>query len=455
LKLKVNATKMRVAIEGMLEPSLIDAVSPRLFGSVVAVEGQRLRIAGLGGFARLGDRLMIAAGRFSSVYAEVLGAEGREIIAYAFDSTSGISAGARADLKRAAAFARPSAAWLGHIVNWRGESEKAQPPAPGIRNMPLDARPPPAAVRRPIGERLSTGYAAFDTFLPICRGQRIGIFAGSGVGKSMLLTGLASQVNADVCVYALIGERGREVRALVDQARQHGFLDRTVIVASTSDEPSLAKREGARLAFAIAEYFRDEGKHALLIFDSLTRFAEAHREIALARGEPPSLYGFPPSTVGALAALVERSGPGAFEQGDITSIFSVLVAGSDMEEPVADMVRGLLDGHVVLDRGIAERGRFPAINIRRSVSRSLPTAANEDENALLLEARGLLAAYEDVELLVRSGLYAPGADARADRAISLWPELDAFVARSTKASTDDWFMELRRILGAAGVTTPA
>lgn len=435
-------------IEGILfDGKLLEALSPQVFGHVASVEGARLRIAGLGGLARLGDRLLIAPERKSSVYAEVLGAEGRDVIGYAFGSTTGITVGVRAELKKAAAIARPSAQWLGKVLNWRGQAGDHQKLLDGDCPQPLDARPLPAAHRRPMGRRLATGHAVFDTFLPLCRGQRIGVFAGSGVGKSSLLGALAAQVEADVCVYALIGERTREVRGLADHAREKGFLDRTVIIASTSDEPALAKRDGARLALATAEYFRDRGDHVLLVFDSLTRYAEAHREVALARGEPPSLQAFPPSTVGALAALVERSGPGAGKSSDITAIFSVLVAGSDMDEPVADMVRGLLDGHIVLDRTIAERGRFPAINVRRSVSRSLPAAASVDENKLLTEARKLLAAYESAELMVRSGLYLAGSDPTTDRAISIWPSLDAFLGRSGAVAADYWFDELRRIVG--------
>lgn len=432
----------------LLDPTLVDALSPRIFGHVVAVEGAQLRISGLAGFAKLGDRLLIAQDQHSSVNAEVLGAKGRDTIAYSFGSTAGIAIGARADLKPSASVVRPSGDWIGRVLNWRGEADDDNPLFLGDRPTRLDARPLHAALRRPVGERLATGHAAFDTFLPLCRGQRIGVFSGSGVGKSSLLSALATHISADVCIYALIGERGREVRALADYARSAGFLDRTVIIASTSDESALAKREGARLALATAEYFRDEGKHALLIFDSLTRYAEAHREVALARGEPPSLHAFPPSTVGALAGLVERSGPGAGDAGDITAIYSVLVAGSDMEEPVADMVRGLLDGHVVLDRAIAERGRFPAINIRRSISRSLPAAASLEENRLLIEARSILAAYENAELLVRSGLYSSGADPTTDRAISLWPSLDDFIARSGDFAAHYWFEELRRLLAS-------
>ncbi len=442
----VNATNMTDLSVSLIGRSLIAAVSPRIFGLVCGVEGLRVIVSGLGGFGRVGDRLIIARRNDAPLHAEILGVERERVVAYAFGSTQGVAHGDRAELRDHGASVRPGSGWLGRVVNWRGEEIDGGAPDAGEKPMRLDAGPPPAPLRKQVGERLATGRTAFDTFLPICRGQRLGVFAGSGVGKSMLLGDLAAGVAADVCVIALIGERGREVRAFVEAARAGGFLDRSVIVASTSDEPALAKRDSARLALAVAEYFRSSGQHALLIFDSLTRYAEAWREVALARGEPPSLHAFPPSTVGALAALVERAGPGIEGEGDITAVFSVLVAGSDMEEPVADMVRGLLDGHVILDRAIAERGRFPAINIRRSVSRALPAAATDAENADLREARALMTAYENSEMVIRAGLYAAGSDPATDRAIALWPRLDAFVAEGAVASPQESFERLRSIL---------
>ncbi len=433
----------------IVDPTLIGALGPRVFGAVCGVEGPKILIEGLRCFGRVGLRVSITRKELEPFAAEILGVERGIVIAYAFGSPRGIAAGDRATLDEFAPFVRPSADWLGRVVNWRGETVVGLSPATGERAMLRDASAPAAATRKKIGERLSTRLPAFNTFIPICRGQRIGIFAGSGVGKSTLLSDLAAGMAPDVCVIALIGERGREVLSFVEAARSAGFLERSIIIASTSDEPALVKRESARLALAVSEYFRSEGQHVLLIFDSLTRFAESHREIALACGEPPSLHAFPPSTVNALASLVERAGPGPEGEGDITAVFSVLVAGSDMDEPVADMVRGLLDGHVVLDRAIAERGRFPAINIRRSISRALPGAASDEENSLLLEARALIAAYENAELIIRAGLYAPGSDPQTDRAIALWPRLDAFVALSGIASPDDSFALLREILASA------
>jgi len=430
----------------LIDPAIMAALTPSVFGVVVAVDGPKIRVGGLARFVRVGDRVSIARPHRPALIAETFAVERDAAVAYAFETTDGVPVGARVDLKPDIAFVRPSEDWLGRIINWRGEIIGGAKPGGGARAMRLNAPPPPAALRRPLGARLPTGMAAFDTFLPLCRGQRIGVFAGSGVGKSTLLSHFAAGVEADVCVLALIGERGREVGSFVAAARDSGILEKTVVIASTSNEPPLARRECARLALAVAEYFRAEGAHALLIFDSLTRFADAHREIALAKGEPPSLHAFPPSTVSALAALVERAGPGVEGEGDITALFSVLVAGSDMEEPVADMVRGLLDGHIVLDRTIAERGRFPAVNIRRSVSRSLPAAASAAENDLLMRARRMLAAYEEAELILRAGLYVAGADATTDRAIALWPKLDAFIAYRGAASPEENFARLREIL---------
>jgi len=315
--------------------------------------------------------------------------------------------------------------------------------------MTLEHAAPNAALRKTLGERLPTGVCVLDTLLPICRGQRVGLFAGSGVGKSSLLGEIACGVECDVAVVAMIGERGREVRGFIEETLGPEGMKKTVIVASTADQSPLAKKRGAHLAMATAEYFRNKGKQVLLLFDSLTRYAEAHREIALSAGEAPSLHAFPPSTFRTIASLVERSGPGEEGQGDITAVFSVLVAGSDHNEPVADMIRGILDGHIVLERAIAERGRFPAIDVSRSVSRSLPRAASEEENLLLREARAILRAYEDSETIVRAGLYAHGADAQIDRALEIWPKLDAFIAEKNKVGIAASFEKLNRIVHGA------
>ena len=272
------------------------------------------------------------------------------------------------------------------------------------------------------------------------------MFAGSGVGKSTLLADLARGIEAEIVVYALIGERGRELRDFVDNVLGPKGMQRAVVIAATSDQAPLIKRRAAWMAMAVAEVFRDQGRHVLLLVDSLTRFAEAHREIALTAGEAPSLRGFPPSTANLIAALCERAGPGPFGKGDITGIFSVLVAASDMDEPVADITRGVLDGHVVLDRGIAERGRFPAVDVRRSVSRSLPAIATDAENAMLARVRRVLTTYENAALMIQTGLYVPGSDAGIDEAIRLWPKLDAFFTERTPAGVAESFAKLGEAL---------
>ena len=428
-----------------LEPALL-AATPVSFGRVASIDGQRMSIAGLAGLGRIGDRAVIKREGGAALDLEIIGANGRLLVAYAFGAPVGVSAGDRVCLQRFGGYSQPSESWLGETLNWCGLRPDGSAPRKGAREFLINAPPPPASFRKRLGPRLATHHAVFDTFLPLCRGQRIGLFAGSGVGKSMLLSSLVRQVEADICVVAMIGERGREVRSFLEDALTEWSRPRSVVIASTSDESALAKRQCARLAMTTAEYFRSRGAHVLLVFDSLTRFAEAHREIALAAGEPPSLHAYPPSTFGALSSLVERAGPGVDGEGDITAVFSVLVAGSDMEEPVADMVRGILDGHVILDRKIAERGRFPAIDVRRSVSRSLPAAASAEENELLHQGRSILSAYEDSEMIVRAGLYADGADAAIDQAIKIWPALDRFFTIQSDAPPEHHFSLLQAVL---------
>ena len=438
----------------------------RLLGRVSAVNDGGFRVAGLAGVARVGDGVLLRRGAGRPTEGEIValepvgrpvpggGAREFEAIAMAFGAMDGASIGDPVELTELRD-PRPSDAWLGKVLDAYGRPVSGPAVAPGVRRAPLRASPPEALLRRSLGARLSSGHGPLDTLLPVCRGQRLGVFAGSGVGKSRLLGALAQRMTADVTVIGLIGERGREVREFVDQIVGPEAMRRCVVIAATSDQPAAVKRRAAWLTLAAAEHFRDSGKHVLLLLDSLTRFAEAHREVALTGGEAPGHGGFPPSTTGAVAGLAERAGPGLDRPGvgDVTAIFTVLVAGSDMEEPVADMTRGILDGHIVLSREIAERGRFPAIDVRRSVSRSLPEAANEAENKLIAEARRLLAVYEQAAPMIQIGLYQAGADAEIDRAIEVWPGLDAFFAEST-ASPEAAFQRLAQILGYLPADAP-
>lgn len=414
----------------------------RPWGRVASIDGGVVRIGGLAGLARIGDAIEID----EAPAGEVIAVDGAYAIALPFSSLRGLIVGAKAYIVPEEG-ARPSRAWLGRVLTAFGKSFDGTPAPTGENVMPLTPPPLPVVARRGLGPRMSTGLAAFDTFLPLCRGQRIGLFAGSGVGKSTLIADLAKGVDADVVVLALIGERSREVREFVEETLGPDGRARSVVIVSTCDDPAPVKRRAAFLAMTTAEYFRDLGLNVLLLFDSITRFADAHREIGLAAGETPSLRAYPPSTTRMIAALAERAGPGAGDAGDITAIFSVLVAGSDMEEPVADMVRGILDGHVVLERSIAERGRFPAIDIRRSVSRCLPKAASAEENALLAEGRALIAAYEEASTMIQTGLYARGSDPAIDRAIAVWPQLDAFTGEKSPSCADS-FARLKEILAS-------
>ncbi len=314
--------------------------------------------------------------------------------------------------------------------------------------------PPPAVTRKPLGERMATGLSVLNTMLPIVRGQRVGLFAGSGVGKSTLLSTLARSMQADAVVVALVGERGREVNEFVAHAIGPEAMQRTIMVAATSDQSALARRRCAWSAMSTAEFLRDQGLNVLFLADSVTRFAEAHREIAVAMGESPTLRGYPPSVTPLITNLCERAGPGAQDQGYITAVFSVLVAGSDMDEPVADILRGVLDGHIVLSRDIAERGRFPAIDLSRSVSRSLPGAASEAENHMISETRRLVGSYEQSEVMIKAGLYAEGSDPLLDQAVRVHDELDSFFGKPDSEGIENSFSRLSLFLRRASVGVP-
>lgn len=376
--------------------------------------------------AALGDRVRIEAGS-AVLSGEVLRLSRDSATVLPDGDAQGLVIGDRVALLGRAEIA-PDDSWIGRIIDPYGAPLDGRPLMRGPVSRALRTQAPAAASRRRLGERMETGVAVFDTLLPLVQGQRIGLFAGSGVGKSSLLAKFARGVKADVVVIALVGERGRELREFTDRVLGPAGMARSVIVTATSDMSPLTRRRCALSAMAVAEHFRDQGLQVLFLADSITRFAEAHREVALAAGEEASLRGYPPSLSHAIMGLAERAGPGPEGAGDITAVFSVLVAGSDMDEPVADILRGVLDGHVVMDRNIAERGRYPAIDLLRSVSRSLPEAASEAENALISDARRLLGAYDRAEMMIQAGLYAKGSDPVVDRAIRLWPALDAFLA---------------------------
>jgi flagellum-specific ATP synthase len=422
------------------------------WGRLEAVRGAALSVSGFGRAVAVGDRVRIER-QDGDLRGEVVAFWEDKVTVMPEGRSDGLSPGAHVYLDDSPVL-YPCAGWLGRVVDGLGQpiDDKGILPQ-GSTRMPLRQVAPAAFRRRLMGQRLETGLRALDSFVPICRGQRLGVFAASGVGKSTLMGMLARFVAADVIVVGLIGERGREVREFLDVVLGQEALSRTVVVVSTSDQPALARRRAAQATLTVAEWFRDEGKQVLCLLDSVTRLAYAQREIGLAAGEPVTARSFTPSVFAELPALLERAGPGMDNdginpEGDITAIFTVLVDGDDHDEPVADAVRGILDGHLVLDRRIGERGRWPAIDVLRSVSRALPRCHSDAENDLLTEARRLLDAYERMAEMIRLGAYRSGSDPLVDVAIQKQPAFDEFLGqkideRMTAAET---FAALARIL---------
>jgi flagellum-specific ATP synthase len=379
----------------------------------------------------------------------VIGFSGNNAVVMPFAGLDGVRRGCKAVIANAANQVRPSSAWLGRVVNALGEPIDGKGPLPqGASPMPYRNSPPPAHSRKRVGAPLDLGVRAMNTFLTCCRGQRMGIFAGSGVGKSVLLSMLARNVDAAVSVIGLIGERGREVQEFLQDDLGEEGLARSVVVVATSDEPALMRRQAAYLTLAVAEYFRDEGQDVLCLMDSVTRFAMAQREIGLSAGEPPTAKGYTPTVFTELPKLLERAGPGLGE-GAITAIFTVLVDGDDHNEPIADAVRGILDGHIVMQRSIAERGRYPAINILKSVSRTMPKSADPQFWPTIQKARAVMATYADMEELIRLGAYRAGSSPEVDEAIRLHEPLEAFLRqrKDENASLADGYRQLAQILG--------
>ncbi len=413
-------------------------------GRIMEIHRGTIEVSGLSKVAAQSDLVEIASSGGVRL-GEVLNLTADRVTILPDGDVEGLRIGDRVTLRGAGELA-PDDSWIGRVIDPFGQALDGFPVLRGATTRSLRGTSINPTERRVLGARLETGLAIFNTLLPIVKGQRIGLFAGSGVGKSTLLAKLARGVHADVVVIALIGERGREVREFVERVLGPEGMKRSVVVAATSDQSPLVRRRAGWAAMTVAEHFRDKGQHVLFLADSVTRFAEAHREIALASGEGSSLRGFPPSTAQQITTLCERAGPGSGTAGDITAIFSVLVAGSDMEEPVADILRGVLDGHVVMDRQIAERGRFPAIDLLRSVSRALPGAATDAENALISAARQRLGAYAKSEMMIQAGLYAAGSDPMIDAAIDCFPRLDAFLAEDEQNDTAASFRRLGRCM---------
>jgi len=425
--------------------------SNRVYGRVAAVQGLLIEVAGIERHLSVGGRCQVVARGNRRVLCEVVGFRDDRALLLPFSSLEGIGLGCKAEVAEAQPIIRPTAAWLGRVVNAHGEPVDGHGPLPqGNATQIIRNNPPPAHTRQRVGGKLDLGVRAINAFLTCCRGQRMGIFAGSGVGKSVLMSMVARYTSADISVIGLIGERGREVQEFIHDDLGPEGLARSVIIVATSDEAPLMRRQAAYMTLSVAEYFRDEGKNVLCLMDSVTRFAMAQREIGLAAGEPPTTKGYPPTTFAELPKLLERAGPGQTGKGSITGLFTVLVDGDDHNEPIADAVRGILDGHIVLDRAIAERGRYPAVNILRSISRTMPACNNEAENSVVDRARRYLAAYENMAELIRLGAYRRGSNKEVDEAINYYDALENFIrqGKDERADLADGYERLRGILGS-------
>ncbi len=428
----------------------IDALEPRRFeGRVTGLSGALIEASGPQDALALGARAIIHGA--SPVRGEIVGFRGDRALLAPYDSIEAVRPGARVALEGAAPMVRPSRAWLGRIVNCFGEAVDGDGPLPAGQTPRLvRAPPPPAHARARVGDRLDVGVRALNLFAALCRGQRMGVFSGSGVGKSVLMSMLARGAAADVIVIGLVGERGREVKEFIEDTLGEEGRRRSVVVVATSDEAAARRRLAPHMACAVAEHFRDEGLDVLLLIDSVTRFAMAQREIGLSVGEPPTTKGYTPSVFAELPKLMERAGPGyEGKAGSITALFTVLVDGDDHNEPIADAVRGILDGHIVMERAIAERGRYPAINVLKSISRLMPMCHAPEENALLARARASLSLYGEMEELIRIGAYKPGADAEVDEAVRVRPALEAMLAqgRDELCDIEEGFAMLAEALG--------
>jgi len=427
----------------------IAALDTRRFeGRVTGLSGSVIEASGPMEALALGARATIIGA--SNTGAEIVGFRGDRALMAPYDSIEAIRPGARVMLDGEPPMVRPSRAWLGRVVDCFGQPvDGLGLLRQGVIARPTRAPPPPAHDRGRVGARLDTGVRTLNMFAAICRGQRMGIFAGSGVGKSVLLSMLARGANADVIVIGLVGERGREVKEFIEDTLGEEGRRRSVVVVATSDESAARRRLAPHLASAVAEHFRDEGLDVLLLIDSVTRFAMAQREIGLSVGEPPTTKGYTPSVFAELPKLLERAGPGRQgENGSITGLFTVLVDGDDHNEPIADAVRGILDGHIVMERAIAERGRYPAINVLKSISRTMPMCHAPEENALVTRARRALSAYADMEELIRIGAYKAGSSPDLDEAIRLRPALEGFLSqqREEVSSIEESFAALARAL---------
>jgi flagellum-specific ATP synthase len=398
------------------------ASRPRVTGRVRSVVGMSVTVEGVQ--AAIGD--VVALSRpGGSLVAEVVAIDEDGLVCMPLGDLVGVRAGATAELANGSLSVPVGEALRGRVLDALGRPIDGGPSLSGLPRVSTSGTPPHPLRRAMVDQQMPLGIRAIDSLLPCGRGQRLGIFAGSGVGKSSLMSMVARGTSADISVLALVGERGREVREMIEHDLGPAGLARSVVVVATSDEPALMRLQAAQTATRVAEWFRDTGSHVVLMMDSLTRYCMAQREVGLAAGEPPATRGYPPSVFSLLPRLLERAGAG--ETGSITGLYTVLVEGDDMNDPVADSSRSILDGHIVLSRKLATSGHFPSIDVLESVSRVAPRVMTADQLAQAIELRRLMAAYRDAQDLIEIGAYVKGANPLVDRAVRLKAATDHFL----------------------------
>jgi flagellum-specific ATP synthase len=431
---------------------LLDSIdsldSYKRFGKVTRVVG--LMIESKGPEASIGDVCHIFIGgskKERKVLAEVVGFRDEYVILMPFTNVKDISPGSIVEATSKPLQVKVGSGLIGKVVDSLGMPLDGSLLPKGLSNTLTDQSPPNPMERPPIDEKIEVGVRVIDSMLTVGTGQRVGIFAGSGVGKSTLLGMIARNTNADLNVIALIGERGREVREFIERDLGPEGLKRSIVVVATSDQPALMRIKGAYTATAIAEYFRDKGLNVMLMMDSVTRVAMAQREIGLAIGEPPTTKGYTPSVFAILPKLLERTGTNHL--GSITAFYTVLVDGDDMNEPIADTVRGILDGHIILDRNLANKGQFPAINVLKSISRVMNHIISEEHRSSVEKVREHLATYINSEDLINIGAYKRGSSREIDEAIRYYPQIVSFLKQGTneKVSIDDSVKMLQSLIG--------
>jgi flagellum-specific ATP synthase len=428
-----------VTIAEALRPAA-RAAAPEVFGRVTSIVGLSIAVAGVR--AAVGDLLTIG----DQVPAEVVSIDGPRLTCLPLGPLAGIAAGDRVKASGGPLHVPVGEGLRGRILDGLGQPMDGFPLPPGVSFVPVDNAAPNALQRKLVDRALPLGVRALDTLVPCGRGQRLGIFAGSGVGKSSLMSMITRGTEAEITVVCLVGERGREVREFLERDLGTDGLARAVVVIATSDQPPLVRLRACFVATRIAEYFRDAGKDVLLLMDSLTRAAMAQREVGLSAGEPPATRGYPPSTFAMLPRLLERAGPGA--TGSITGLYTVLVDGDDHNEPIADAARSILDGHVVLDRRLATSGHFPSIDVLESISRVAPAVTTPAQRAAANELRRVMAAGRDIRELVEIGAYVPGTNPDADRSRVLEPHINAFLRQdmTERTSAHDAWVGLAHLL---------